>query len=104
MVIVGWIFAGVGAILFLLSIALVIRSNPDKRVPYFANTDPVASHSIWTRVLGVFFLVPSGVLIGVDRVGFILGFYGVVLLLGIGMIWSHNKRISANVGGLEATK
>lgn len=91
----GVILSLVGSALFVWSLALTIRANRDRRVPLWSNPTPAARHSIWTRVVGAVLIAMSAVALGPDHLRWWLPFAVFTVVLGVGAILEHNRRVKS---------
>lgn len=91
----GMILTLAGSTLFVMSLALTIRANRDRRIPLWSNPTPAARHSIWTRVLGAVLMAGGAAALGMEGLSWSLPFYALMLTLGIGIILTHNRRVKS---------
>ncbi len=91
----GWIAVALGMVLFIVSFALMVRANPDARIPYLRNPEVNPSGTIVMRSICVGLLV-----IGAAALTSTLGYWApIVIALPLIVMPAttavHNRRFTA---------
>lgn len=100
---VGWGAAVLGSAFFLASLIITVRACPVRTVPLWRAPVPAPPHSVWTRIVGILLLIPSGLSVGPEQGLWLLLFYAVVLVAGIGIVVIHNRRVTTGSSSAART-
>lgn len=91
----GWVAVTLGMVLFIVSFALMVRANPDARIPYLRNPEVNPSGTITMRSISAGLLV-----IGAAALTSTLGYWALImfalpLIVMPATIAVHNHRLTA---------
>ncbi len=90
---VWWAVAAAGALLFAFSLILVIRANPNVKLPYWRNPEHASGDSIALRAIGAGLQVFGLVMLAPLHGFWIVLPLTTVLMFPLGIQAAHNRRV-----------
>lgn len=99
MLIVGWLAATVGVVLFHVALAVTLHANPANKLPFYRNAEVVPAGSVAMRSIGAGLIVLGAALVSTTAWYWPIAIVLAGPIVALTAITFHNLRIAARASG-----